>query len=73
MDRINKVQELMSSFWTRLWGITDIEVGPDNYLYILTTNNGGHNCNESNNNGCIEYSSGEEGAIFRNYSKKGIE
>ena len=46
-------------------GVTDIEIGPDGYLYILTTNRAGHNCNESNNDTCINYSSGEEGAIFR--------
>jgi glucose/arabinose dehydrogenase len=53
--------------------ITDTEVGPDGYLYILSINKGGHNCNESNNNSCLKYSSGEEGAIFRITPKKNVE
>jgi glucose/arabinose dehydrogenase len=64
-DRIaNKAQELEQVlFGQGFGGITDIAVGPDSYLYILTVNRGGHNCDLQNS--CINYSSGEEGAIFR--------
>jgi aldose sugar dehydrogenase len=70
----NKTQELEQVlFGQGFGGITDIEVGPDGYLYILTINKGGHNCNESNNNACINYSSEEEGAIFRITPKNGVQ
>ena len=74
VDRIaNKAEELEQViFGQGFGGITDIEIGPDGYLYILTNNKGGHNCNESNSNVCIKYSSGGEGAIFRIAPKKGV-
>src|SRR5215208_6825397 len=74
-DRIaNKAQELEQVlFGQGFGGTTDIEVGPDGYLYILTINKGGHNCSESNNNTCLKYSSGEEGAIFRITPKKNVQ
>jgi glucose/arabinose dehydrogenase len=73
-DRIaNKAQELQQVlFGQGFGGTTDIEVSPDGYLYVLTINKGGHNCNESNNNTCLKYSSGEEGAIFRITPKKNV-
>jgi glucose/arabinose dehydrogenase len=55
-------------------GITDIEVGPDGYLYILSLYKGGDNClgilpedeiaNLSKKN-CINYNSGIQGTVFR--------
>ena len=75
MDKIaNNAEELEQVIFGKgFGGITDIEIGPDGYLYILTTNKGGHNCNESNNDICIKYSSGEEGAVFRITPKKDIQ
>jgi aldose sugar dehydrogenase len=70
----NKTQELEQVlFGQGFGGTTDIEVSPDGYLYVLTINKGGHNCNESNNNTCLKYSSGEEGAIFRITPKKNVQ
>jgi aldose sugar dehydrogenase len=51
-------------------GITDIEVGPDGYLYILALYLGGDNCRESEDErkeqeDCVPYSSTVGGTIFR--------
>ena len=48
-------------------GITDIQVGPDGYLYILLLHQGGNDCPEENRKDikCIPYSSGVEGTLFR--------
>jgi glucose/arabinose dehydrogenase len=72
VDKIaNRAEELEQVIFGKgFGGVTDIEIGPDGYLYILTTNKGGHNCNESNKDTCIEYSSGEEGAVYRIIPKK---
>jgi hypothetical protein len=49
-----------------LWVITDIELGPDGYLYILSLYEGGNNCNNMYYVGpCISYSSSLQGTIFR--------
>ena len=61
-----------------LGAITDIEVGPDGYLYILSLYQGGDNCGESDNEkdkeeedkeeeDCIPYSSAVGGTIFQIY------
>jgi len=47
-------------------GITDLEVGPDGYLYVLATNFGGGNClPEFPNDPCISYSGTDMGSVFR--------
>jgi glucose/arabinose dehydrogenase len=47
-------------------GITDLEVGPDGYLYVLSTNFGGGNCSpEYPNDTCIPYSGTNMGSMFR--------
>jgi aldose sugar dehydrogenase len=47
-------------------GITDIEVGPDGYLYILSIQAGGQNCEGGLFKGdCIEYSSPIIGTIYK--------
>ena len=49
-------------------GITDIQVGPDGYLYILSLYAGGDDCNpipELYDKPCISYSSSIKGSIFR--------
>ena len=47
-------------------GITDLEVGPDGYLYILSTYLGGDDCGDNpNKSSCFPYSSSNVGNIFR--------
>ena len=47
-------------------GITDLEVGPDGYLYILATYKGGSNCNPKfPDEFCVPYNSTNLGGIFR--------
>ena len=50
-------------------GITDLEVGPDGHLYVLSLQQGGSNCTPSSevspNINCIKYDSEVEGVIFR--------
>jgi glucose/arabinose dehydrogenase/plastocyanin len=51
-------------FGKRFGGITDMQVGPDGYLYVLTLYQGGSNCGLKKTY-CITYSSSEAGTIFR--------
>jgi hypothetical protein len=49
-------------------GITDLEVGPDDYLYVLSLHQGGSNCSPSETSSgknCIAYDSEVQGVIFR--------
>jgi aldose sugar dehydrogenase len=47
-------------------GVTDLEVGPDGYLYILSLYAGGDDCNDLfPNTTCVSYRSQVEGTIFR--------
>ena len=48
-------------------GITDLQIGPDGYLYVLQYHNGGANCEvlRDKSKPCISYNSGVEGTIFR--------
>jgi glucose/arabinose dehydrogenase/plastocyanin len=54
-------------FGTGFGGITDIQVGPDGYLYVLSLYQGGDNCSikKAHKSNCIAYSSSLEGTIFR--------
>jgi glucose/arabinose dehydrogenase len=45
--------------------ITDMKMGPDGFLYVLSLGQGGVDCPEAATNDCVEYSSGIGGAIFR--------
>jgi glucose/arabinose dehydrogenase len=46
--------------------ITDLEVGPDGYLYVLSLFQGGNDCSvEILGNPCISYNSTSQGTIFR--------
>jgi aldose sugar dehydrogenase len=62
-DNSEELQNLV--FGMNFGGITDIEIGPDGYLYILAIQRGGHNCSGSNDNDCIKYSSAQEGAVYK--------
>jgi len=46
-------------------GITDVQVGPDGYLYVLSLYAGGDNCDPVHPRPCIQYSSSLPGTIFR--------
>ena len=47
-------------------GITDVEMGPDGYLYVLATDFGGGDCiPKFPNDRCIPYSGKNMGSIFR--------
>ena len=52
-------------FGQNFGAITDLEVGPDGYLYVLSLYRGGDNCEEQDVEDCIPYSSDVEGTIFR--------
>ena len=68
-DRIaNENTELESViFGQGFGGITDIKVGPDGYLYILSLYQGGDNCQstDENSSDCVKYESDILGTIFR--------
>jgi glucose/arabinose dehydrogenase len=54
------------TFGQGLGGITDIEVGPDGYLYILSLQEGGANCEAGLSSfDCIQYSSPIVGTIYK--------
>jgi aldose sugar dehydrogenase len=49
-------------------GITDLEVGSDGHLYVLSLRTGGSNCSPSetsSDKNCVEYDSEVQGVIFR--------
>jgi len=53
-------------------GITDIEVGPDGNLYVLSLFAGGDDCDvQRQNNPCVSYNNPVQGTIFRLQSKSG--
>jgi aldose sugar dehydrogenase len=54
-------------FGKRFGAITDLQVGPDGYLYVLSLYQGGDNCGlkKAHKSHCIPYSSSLEGTIFR--------
>ena len=67
-DRIaDNMDELEQNIFGRgFGGITDIDVGPDGYLYILSLYKGGDNCGMlSEKKDCINYDSELQGTIFR--------
>lgn len=52
-------------------GITDIENGPDGYLYVLAINTGGPNCPAHiQKDHCVEYNSPTQGTIYKIYKTK---
>ena len=68
-DKIaNKDDELRNAlFGQGFGGITDIKVGPDGYLYVLSLYQGGDNCEITNkkSSDCVRYESDVLGTIFR--------
>jgi glucose/arabinose dehydrogenase len=65
----NSPKELQKSdiiFGQGFGGITDIDVGPtDGFLYLLSINQGGGDCQKVHKPTCIQYNSTIEGTIFR--------
>jgi aldose sugar dehydrogenase len=60
----NELQKVI--FGHGFGGISDIKVGPDGYLYILSHNAGGDDCTPVFPNvPCVSYSSQAQGGIFR--------
>ncbi|MDQ4101181.1 MAG: PQQ-dependent sugar dehydrogenase [Thermoproteota archaeon] len=62
-------EELENLIFARtLGGITDMELGPDGYLYIVSlSGHGGSDCTESRKENCLDYddSSSATGGIFK--------
>ena len=53
-------------FGTGFGGITDVEVGPDGYIYVLALNTGGSNCVPKYPNApCVPYDSPNVSRIFK--------
>lgn len=58
-DNIEELRGVI--FGENFGGITDLKVGPDGHLYVLSLYQGGDNCEGSENEDCIPYSSGVGG------------
>jgi glucose/arabinose dehydrogenase len=64
VNNTNDLQRMV--FGHGFGGITDIKVGPDGYLYVLSLYEGGGNCLPPHvTKDCVTYSSGTGGTIFR--------
>jgi glucose/arabinose dehydrogenase len=46
-------------------GITDMQVGPDGYLYVLSLSSGGDDCLTNPKENCIDYNLSNKGSIYR--------
>jgi glucose/arabinose dehydrogenase len=65
-DNPNELKKGGIIFGTGFSGITDIQVGPDGYLYVLSVYQGGDSCStDTNGSNCIAYNSSLPGTIFR--------
>jgi glucose/arabinose dehydrogenase len=64
-NNVNDLKALV--FGHGFGGITDMQVGPDGYLYVLSLYEGGNNCAAVRyaNTPCISYTSSLQGTIFR--------
>jgi glucose/arabinose dehydrogenase len=68
VDRLANSQDELKdiSFGNGFGGITDLEVGPDGYLYILALDFGGRNCDPNlPDEPCVSYNGINTGTIFR--------
>lgn len=61
----NEVELKQVIFGQNFGAITDLEVGPEGYLYVLSLYQGGDSCEEDEDQDCIPYSGEVEGTIFR--------
>jgi glucose/arabinose dehydrogenase len=63
-DSFDELEEII--FAQGFGGITDLEIGPDGYIYILSLYVGGGNCDPKfPDTPCIQYNSTNMGTIFR--------
>jgi hypothetical protein len=63
-DKADELKEVI--FGYGFGGITDIKIGPEGYLYILSLDKGGSECKpQYPDRACIPYSSSVEGHILR--------
>ena len=65
-NEVDELQEVI--FGQGFGGITDLEVGPDGYLYVLSLHQGGDDCklsDTSTDENCISYNTAVQGVIFR--------
>jgi hypothetical protein len=70
-DLEDKVANLLEEASNKVFGkgfvaITDMEVSPDGYLYILSLHQSGDDCDPSYTN-CVKYDSSIDGTLFRIY------
>jgi len=63
----DNMKELKNAIFGREFGgITDMQIGPDGYLYILSLQQGGSNCiSPYYNSWCIKYNSPIDGTIYK--------
>jgi glucose/arabinose dehydrogenase len=63
----DNMKELKNAIFGRgFGGITDMQIGPDGYLYILSLQEGGSNClTPYYNSWCIKYNSPIDGTIYK--------
>jgi aldose sugar dehydrogenase len=64
-DSASELQKGGILFGQGFGGITDLQVGPDGFLYVLSLSGGGGNCQGSNRSHCVPYASPVGGTIFR--------
>jgi hypothetical protein len=65
-DNSDELQDII--FSQGFGGITDIEIGPDGYIYVLSlAEGGGNNCDDILyfDKNCISYTAPLEGTIFQ--------
>ena len=65
-DNVDELEGVI--FGQGFGGITDLEVGPDGNLYVLSLHQGGSNCGSSetsSDRNCVKYDSEVQGVIFR--------
>jgi glucose/arabinose dehydrogenase len=65
-DNLDELQDVV--FGEKFGGITDMEIGPDGYLYVLSLHQGGNNCSAeemASLGNCVAYDSDLQGKIFR--------
>ena len=70
-DLEDKVADVQVEAKSNLFGkgfiaITDIEVGPDGYLYVLSLDRSGHDCDPKSPN-CVRYDSTIYGTLYKIY------
>jgi hypothetical protein len=65
VNRVNETESLI--FAKGFGGITDMELGPDGYLYVLSVYQSGDNCDPIRhpNQACVSYDKPIGGSVYR--------